>query len=279
MQLTKKSGRIVIGLGFYEPWLTLLKNGQEITWLSGERPTNIKITHVHALPLRKLGQTFDKHHERMRFSSRVISRLLQILDLIVQLPLMFWVPKSSISERLLMRDGAIEIKCPDTYLFLRAKNLGMFRWFIDETDEDYLIATTNSSYLNLPAIDKLLQSLPDLGVYLGPVPYQNANFVSGSFRIFSRDVVKLILDNSYRWDPTVLEDVGIGKLLFKKNVKPKFIQANNFSQLSELENLSDKYLVEQLHFRLKSGDLKNRQDILLMKYIHSRYQELGVTYD
>ena len=58
-------------------------------------------------------------------------------------------------------------------------------------DYDYLVSTTTSSYLDIGNLKSEISKLPRRKVISGRVITQDSlKFASGSFRIFSRDVVE-----------------------------------------------------------------------------------------
>lgn len=270
MRKTEKSALIAVGLGYYEPWITILKDGQERTWLAENRPHNLRVRHFFGNPVGAAGIKIDQIHERIRFSSRIASIFLRFFDLVLLLPAVWYEPKISEVEIEGVRDIGVQVDFPDTYLSLRWKMLGLFEYFLSQTDDDFLIVTTSSSYLNLNLLAQKLFSSPTSGLYFGPQPYKSADFVSGSFRLFSRDVVELIYAHRRKWDFTLLEDVAIGKLLKSLQVKPTFTISNNLDSESAITSLDDKYIQNQVHFRLKSGSHEVRNDVRLMNFLHSR---------
>ena len=122
----------------------------------------------------------------------------------------------------------------------------------------------------------VISTLPKAGVYFGPVPFENANFVSGSFRILSRDVVKLLLDNPKGWTPRKLEDLALGEFLSKRGIRPIFIPSNNFDSVEQIDQAKIEVLADQLHFRLKSGTIDKRNDVKLMILLHKKILSNGV---
>lgn len=270
MPQTPKSALCVVGLGFEPHWISILQNGQEETWLKSVRPENINILHVHGRPLNRVAKYFDDLHESLRWKSRVTLALISLVDLALFFPLIIWIPKISISRRISLKDPVFEVSIPDFYPLVRWKELSYFQYFLEHSQADFLITTTNSSYLNLKVISEFLQNLEPSEVYLGPSPFKEAKFVSGSFRIFSRDVIKEIVVNRTRWNLWDLEDVAIGKLIDSLGVKSSFFPANNLDSIEKIEGLTQTYLKSQMHFRLKSGTMKDRQDVPLMKFLHAR---------
>ena len=273
MSVSHKSALCVVGLGFENQWISILKNGQEKTWLAVPRPDCIKVLHVHGRPLSKFEKKIDQFHEYLRWNSRASWALMLLLDSILLGPMSRWIPKLERSKRLTLRDPVVEVRIPDYFGMVRWKELSYFKYFLTETEADFLITTTNSSYLNLQAIAKKLQSLDSSDIYFGPIPYEQARFVSGSFRIFSRDVISAIVANQKNWRIWELEDVAIGRLLAGLGIQPTFIEINNLDTIEKIEVLSRKHVCSQLHFRLKSGTANNRNDIPLMKFLHSKLEK------
>jgi len=270
MKVADKTALCVIGLGFYSPWIDILESGQELTWLSDVRPSSIQIIHAHGKPLGKFGRYLDKVHEKFRWKSGLSNRLLRVLDFFLTFPFIFHIPSWRIGSELKVVDPVIIINSPDTMLTLRWKELGFFSYFLQNSNADYLVTSTNSSYINLKNLQLLLNQLPGCSVYYGPKPYESAEFISGSFRIFSRDVVELIVKKRIFWEAAVIEDVSLGKLLSKNGIKPVFRVICSYDSEDLIQSASCSDLLSQVHFRLKSGDFENRQDVKLMKALHSR---------
>jgi hypothetical protein len=270
MEEAPKSALCVIGLGFYEPWLSILRDGQEQTWLARVRPKNIEVLHVHAIPVSGLGIRLENLHEKIRRRNRYTWFALRVIDSILLFPFRGWVPKIFESKRLSLNDSVKEVAVPDIFPFVRWKELAYFHYFLEKTDHDYLIATTNSSYLNLPLISRAIQDLPIIGLHYGPEPFEGAAFVSGSFRIFSRDVVKAIIDSRRKWDVYHLEDVALGLLVKKLGFKSTLFPIKNIDSLEFIENSDPATLDKFMHIRLKSGTSKKRNDVQLMRALHQR---------
>jgi hypothetical protein len=266
------TGLVMIGIGLYKPWIDILFNGQEPTWLSDQRPDSVSVIHVHAKRLNTVGEKLDKFHEKMRFKSRFTALTLRITGEVILYPFRSRIPKWQFSSQIFPCDRVIEIQIPDSYLSMKWKDLGTFKYFFEETDRDFLVLTNTSSFINLINLDLLLQRLPKSGTYYGPRPHDGANFVSGSFRIFSRDVVLSILENSTSMRATLLEDVALGRLLNSLGITPSFFEFTMFSSTQEICDAKIEDLESVVHFRLKAGTNENRQDVQLMKALHKKLQ-------
>ena len=118
-----------------------------------------------------------------------------------------------------------------------------------------------------------IHCLPESNVYAGGTPYKDAEFISGSNRILSRDLVNRIIENSNRFNPTIIEDVALGKLVNALGVKRISFPLMNISTLEDLDGLKYSFLSSNYHFRLKSGPLNARDDAKIMLKLHRKLLE------
>lgn len=271
---SSKTVLCAISHGLYEPWISILLEGQEKTWLKDPRPDNFKVLHFHGTPLNKFGRQLDVLHERIRWSTRRKAQILKFLDFLFTWPLKRYEARYSVSDKLNVSDVAIHIHFPDTYLTYRWKELALFRYFLEQTNHRYLFITSSSSYVRIPLLMKFVEELPSEGVYVGAIPYESAEFISGANRILSRDVVQKIVDHSLWFNPTVIEDVALGNIVEKLGFNRTGFPISNIGSMTELENSSDKYLNSSYHFRLKSGSLDDRGDVEIMHKLHARIRKV-----
>ena len=264
-----------ISHGLYKPWIDILHSGQEETWLKLKRPEGIEVIHFHATPMNRLGIGLDVIHEKIRWSTRAKARSLRFLDFIVCAPLMIYDAKYSKSNLLYTSDPALHIHFPDSYLTYRWKELALFRYFLTETNCEYLFITSSSSYVNPYRLKEYISKLNSKSVYAGALPYQDARFISGSNRILSRDVVQKVLENKTRFDPTIIEDVALGQLIESLGVERLGFPICNIASIKELESFPVVSLQTSCHFRLKSGKLTERNDVQIMKALHIKLSDLG----
>lgn len=257
--------------GLYSPWLDILINGQEKTWLTEEIPYGISILHFHGKPLGKFGQRLDWTHERIRWTNKYMSLPLSVIDEFFGFPFKKITPSYSLSQKLATRHAALQIDSIDAYVTYRWKLLGLFKYFLEETAHNLLLLTTTSSYINLNKLLDFIKTLPDTRVYVGSLSYPGAKFVSGSNRILSRDVVKAVYSNMTSWRVGTIEDLELGRLI--KNVldiDPSTFPIINIETLGQLKNLDLEILLSNYHFRVKSGSLKNRNDVAIMVALHRK---------
>ena len=264
---------VLIKHGLYEPWMQIAKQGQSKTWLSLQVPDGIKIVHFYGIPVSKCGARLEKLHEWSRWHSRFTCYLQRIFDIFILFPFLLWIPKVKKDNKLGMRDQELQCQVLDTYYTLRWKQLAAYKYLLDNFSFEYLYEVNGSSYVNLSALLRYLQDIPELGFYGGLLPWQEASFISGASRLTSYDVLERLLKNRKNWDVSLLEDVAIGKLLTSLGFKPNAINSSILEQLEDVANISQFDLYQNFHFRTKSGPLNQRNDIALMAAIHKKILE------
>jgi hypothetical protein len=267
-----KNPKVLVALfhGLYEPWLGILHQGQAKTWLELDRPSEMQVVHFHSTKLGALGWKFDRFHEFLRWKNKWYAYVLQIFDRLVGFPLMFYVPSYSRSEKLDTTDLAVHIHFPDSYQFMRWKDLSVLKYFVTETSADFIFMSTTSSYLLPHKLLEVIQTLPRNRVYAGVNPYDGANFAAGNNRLISRDVAKLILKHRYKFDPGVIEDRAMGEMLTGLNIGFKALPSLHLTSEDELSKTSNPELMSNFHIRVKSGAFHKRNDVALMQAVHRR---------
>jgi hypothetical protein len=260
--------------GLYEPWISILNQGQAKTWLDEEMPINFEVMHFHGTPVSSLWLTLDKFHEKMRWLNIWVARGLRVLDNLISIPFLLYIPKVSNSELLKQKHRSLHMHFPDTYVTYRWKLLGLLRFFLDQTDSDYLFVTSTASYIQPHLLIDFINGLPATNIYAGAEPYSSANFISGSNRIFSREIAQQIIDNRIKWRVGTIEDVAVSNLVVLLGNSLLVHPIINVSSLDELEKTLDATLLSTYHFRLKSGESDCRNDTEIMYRLHSRLAQL-----
>jgi hypothetical protein len=117
--------------------------------------------------------------------------------------------------------------------------------------------------------------LPIKKLYFGALAYDGADFVSGSSRLLSRDVVELVWNNRSKFSIGIIEDKALGQLLRKLSIEPEFIPIRNISSLDQIIGLKVSDLIGTFHFRMKSIKNGVRIDASLMKALHKKINDLN----
>lgn len=260
-----------VGHGLYKPWIDILYNGQEKTWLSGEISEAMTILHFHGKKLGWFGLLMDRRHEAIRWTNKYFSFPLSLIDGFLGYPFKNFVPSYFPSNELRTKHLAVKINFPDAYVTIRWKILGLFKYFLNETSCNYLMLTTSSSYINTKNLANFIDTLPEKGVYVGSLSYPGAKFVSGSNRIFSRDLIEVLYEKRMTWKIGTIEDLELGRLIkLHLNIDPITVPIVNIESLEQLESMDQKILYDNYHFRLKSGTMEKRNDVAIMKALHKK---------
>jgi hypothetical protein len=267
---------IVVGHGLYEPWLNIYSEGQKKTWLSNSSSNGTEVIHIHGTPLGKIGWKFDRLHEKLRWTNRWVSLILRIFDRVIGIPFIFFIPNIRISKLFDSTQAALQVHFPDSYQFMRWKDLAMLKYFINERSENYIFSTTTSSYLIPSRLKSIISSLPRVGLYAGVKAYEGANFAAGNNRLISRDVAKMILDKRVHFDCGLIEDAALGKLVKKLGIPFRELPSLNITSVGQLETIPDSIFDTHFHIRVKSGTFSERNDVEIMKQVHIRIMNMDL---
>jgi hypothetical protein len=170
----------------------------------------------------------------------------------------------------------LEVAIPDAYVLAPSRELALFSYFLRETDARWLYMTTTSSYVRAGRLLEHARALGQYGVYAGTrVEAGRHAFASGANRLLSRDVVEAIMGSRKYWDRSLLEDLGMGKLVHRLGVQLIALPTLNLEAVDDVNLLPAQLLDENYHFRVKSGPLDERDDVSVMLALHSRLQAEG----
>jgi hypothetical protein len=259
-----------------EPWTTIFRTGSETTWLNSSIPGEFRLVHFHGLPLRKFGSLWDRMHERIRWKNRWCAAPLAWMDTLIGYPFLLFIPRIRASTKLHSSSPSFEVCIPDTYQFLRWKDLAVLKYFLEQTSCDYIYMTTNNSYLNFDNLKRLVDGLPRTKFYGGAKAYDGAEFAAGNSRLISRDVAQLIVKNRKGFSLGLIEDSAMGKLVKSLNIVFVPLPSLIVENLESLVQISNSELKHHFHFRVKSGALNSRNDVQIMTSLHERLVNIGV---
>ena len=262
----KKKLLVAVVHSLQEPWATIAREGQNETWLKNI-PENVVVVHFHSTDNSHKVQHIDKFNEYLRWrAGGRISRVRNLLNKVVLLPLQKWVPKYSKSwpKGLGQIRNVYRIHCWDMYATLRWKRLAVMKYFLQETNFDFLLMTSSSSYLRLQILLEKLSELNQEFVYAGPVIGDSrSSFVSGAQTLLNRRSAAFIIENRSRIPVELLDDIGLGVFCSRFGIEPIPLSTLNISSLNELDSYSREELISYHHFRLKAELNGQRQDVAI----------------
>lgn len=265
----------VIAHGYYQPWIDILNEGQEQTWLSESRPAGFEVLHFHATPVGNMLKTFDRWHENVRWTrKKSVSFFLIIFDYLLTFLFLGWTPKVSKSKLIRLKDPAIHAQVKDMYLTFPWKLLAMYKYVLKNYEFDYLFRTTSSSYVRAIELSKISEVLPRKKYYGGAIAYEGARFAAGNNVLMSRDLVERIALRKCVINPTIIEDVSLGNYINSIGIELYPLPQINIDSIEKLNSLSDEELIGNFHFRLRSGSMQKRNDVEIMHELHKRISSI-----
>jgi hypothetical protein len=149
---------------------------------------------------------------------------------------------------------------------------------------DFLLTTTSSSFFILPKFKKLLLDLPKTKLYYGvaSLPEDKYNigqlFVSGSAILFSKDVVKLLIDNIDNLSviKDIPDDVLISRYLHMYNILPTQSGIRyDFEKNININNLKDIIINTDndniYYYRVKVWENRLYYDTIILHSLYNYY--------
>jgi hypothetical protein len=257
------------------PWIDIAKNGQAKTWLEIELvDEDVKVIHFYGIVGGGLIRFLDTLHEKLRWHSRAANLTLRIVDRFVSWPLLNWVPSARPSKLLESAQSEIQCRVFDTFLTLRWKQLAAYRYIKENYDFDFIYETNTSSYVDPIKLFERIKVFQSSNLYAGNKPYPEAKFFSGANRLMSRDALSLLVSKRYKWDPSLLEDVAIGKVFENIDVDILQLPSLILTNMQDVTKLTESDIKYHHHYRLKSFESARRNDVELMKQLHLRIKDV-----
>jgi hypothetical protein len=166
-------------------------------------------------------------------------------------------------------------KTKESFENIGYKTLDSFEYIYDNFEFDYIFRTNSSSYVN---IDKMLKFLEDKNrekFYCARVNTEVKSgiiFGSGSGYFLSKDVVKLVLEISDKWNHNLIDDVALGKLLLESDIK---IFPSKRFDINNLNSIDVSRFIDHFHFRCKSLDHERIEDSDIINFLHKHFNSLN----
>ncbi len=261
---------ILVGHALYEPWESILYKGQLQTWAKREE---LNIKHCHAIPVSPLIRKIDSWFWNLKWN-KTFGKIAIIIEMILKAPLRVF--QGNLHETKLIKSNheALVLKIPDLDFLMNYKSFAFLTGTL-KYQYDFVVVTTSSSYLNVTLLEKELSKITPRNLVAGRIIEQNGiKFASGSFKIFSRDVVQSILTRKKYYSKWRPDDLAYGYLL--KDIQPdlKYLSLSSIDTdtADKINSLNKEELNSMIHFRLKSGTQGKRNDIELMRLLHQKLE-------
>ena len=261
-----------------EPWISIVRDGQIPTWAL-QTYKKFEVIYFHST-MNSLAWKISQVIESLRWTKgRYASYAISYTMMAVYAPWRNFIPKAkkSSTESSGVNFDSVIVNFPEMTSTIRWKKLAILRHFLDSSKADYLVITNSSSVINFRALVELLveRHEPGIPLYAGPLHtgYDGA-FVSGSLTLLDRTAAEILLKGRSLIPLHVMDDIGFGTAFDKLNVAPTKIDSLIIGSEEDLNNLSDNEIREAGHFRLKSGNLKSRNDVVLANKLIQRLVDL-----
>ena len=239
--------------GPYEPWLSILHNGQLKTWADRDKFENLEIVHAMGLPVDPLTHKLGEFLYSLKFSKpHWVGLLALCIDFAVKKLIGRFIP--NIKE---IRDEEYgykkwEVQMPDYALLMGNKMISVLKYALENSDFDYLATTITSTFINRSKLIEYVDLLPRTNLLAGNfVTRGSEHFQQGAFRLYSRDVVEFIVKNRAGYNHWALEDVAMGRLLRNKGFDEYSIPNITVGSLDCLRELNPIEIGNQVYLRCK----------------------------
>lgn len=266
---------IIIAIhGPYEPWLSILEEGQKKTWMSAN--SNSRVINVFGRKINSKYQRWDQRVYFLRWSRRKIIAYTalaleaiakKIADLDRCRPKVFSSSETKFGE-------VWRIEMADSLLLQGLKNMTVFRHAL-EYEFDFMITTITSTYINVKLLENFLSSVEPKNFVGGRIEKSGKMFYQqGSLRIYSRDVIENLVLNSKDYKHWKIEDIAMGELTnshYSRLVKTPNLTLESIREVAELTNHD---LETTISYRCKSIYNGKRIDSSIMNSLHLRILKL-----
>ena len=166
-------------------------------------------------------------------------------------------------------ENNLELKIPNDFKNFGNKTLKCFEKILEEKEFDYIFRTNTSSYIDKQKLLNFINRQEELNYYAGKTEYfpgLNFYFCSGAGYFLSRNLVELVCKNKDGWDHNLNEDVALGHLIEKFNIKHSSLERYDIESLSDIKNLDMNYF--HFRFRIDKSGYPRIFEILILKIIH-----------
>jgi hypothetical protein len=256
--------------GPYQPWLEILENGQLKTWMTNN--SHSRIVNVFGLAMKSGAKDIDQRIYYLRWS-RV--KFVAYFALFLEAGVKKLLPIDKFRPNIICHHDQStteiwEVQMPDSLLLQGVKNVSVFRKSL-ELDFDFLVTTITSSYINVALLEDALTQISPTEFLGGRIEKSGEmEYQQGSFRVYSRDVVTKLVENSHRYKHWKIEDIAMGDLVSKYYSQFSHLPNYTLESLADVESLTREDLKDTISYRCKSSKENKRIDSQIMELLHKR---------
>lgn len=134
-------------------------------------------------------------------------------------------------------DKFIYFDVKECYQTMGVKTLLAFEWALQNKEFDYILRANASTYVDKKKLIEYIQGLPEENVANGLVVTSGHqvehSWIWGVHYILSKDVVKKMVEHKDTLDVSVMDDVGLSKMLHELNVPLSDIRSCTIDKVGE----------------------------------------------
>lgn len=262
-----------------EPWEEIVQQGQFETWVPKSIHEGYKVLYCIGPNPSQLSKKVDYWNEKLRWDKGAqVSTLRNYINKLLATPFMGYLPRTEFSKYPGAPEGVncLNLKIWDLYLIGRWKTLAIFKHFIEQQEQKFLVILTSAAFLQPELLRKKLVELTGDFIYAGPlIQKESANpFVSGAQIVVNRKFAELVLRNHAYFPAEKLNDLGLAVAAKEMGISPVELPTVNFTSVEEIQNASETLLKSNYHFRLKSLKLGKRNDVELFLKLEEKIEKI-----
>ena len=219
---------IIVGSAGLEPWSTIERLGQEPTWAAEQVP-GAHIVWMEADSrrdsswfLRKLDAFGARRYDAFRthYNLRDVRGVRDfLLSWIINRVVRIAIGRPGAEPIPLGAGRRIRFPYPSLYHLAPLRSAAYLRYALENFEFDFLLRVTSTCYVDIPQLMRFLGTAQRNGLYAGDVyTKRKVPFVGGAAILFSRDVVRRLVDNEESMRLDVHEDVSYGELLSRRGI-------------------------------------------------------------
>ena len=276
MKKTENKRRILIIAihGPYEPWLSIVENGQLRTW-SRNYIEDVNIIHAMGKPVGGYPHKIGEYLYSLKWSrNRFIGIAALLLDKTIKKIIgnkLFRISKTRDEKS---NCEIWQVNMPDFALLMGNKMLSVIKFAQDNYQFDYLVTTISSSYVNIQNLKEFTKDLTPNRILAGRfVDVGDEHFQQGAFRVYSKDVIDYIIKNRRKYNHSAPEDVAMGRLVRGGSFEEHEMKNSTIDSVKLAEDIDIGEIRNDVFIRCKGASSlgnKLRFDVQILNIIHSK---------
>jgi hypothetical protein len=272
--MSKMKILIIAVHGPYEPWTSILKNGQLKTW-SQNNLDDIHIVHAMGNPVTDFAHNLGEYFYSLKWANnKYLGFAALLVDKIMKKIIGNKLFKISTYQDEISKCEFWRVEMPDFALLMGNKMLTVLKFAHQNYEFDFLATTISSSYVNIENLKSFTKDLKPERILGGRfVDVGDEHFQQGAFRLYSRDVIEYIVTNRKSYNHTAPEDVAMGRLVNTGSFQEYEMRNSTIDSVKSAEKVIIKEIRKDIFIRCKGVSTlgsKVRFDTEILNIVHDK---------